>query len=291
MERKLSSESGTVTIVVAAGLVAMIGFAALVVDGGLGFVTRNELHNIADAAALAGARKLGKKYEGLSQSQQHTYTLTSTDRATIISSMNAGSTQNHAGGMSIPIPDDPTVAQIGKWNGTVFTASTSHPNAVHVTARRDDTTTGNGQLATFLSPVFGVAHVSVSASSTAALTAVKQVAASILDCPVGIPKGYAGQGTGCTNLDFSGQGQCAGWHTYFSDPANPPKLKTILDGIRLGTFSIPAAKVGDQFYFNGGQLQSAFSNFQNLYNAKKNSSGEWNTSIVVYDIDSCYTNP
>ena len=84
MERKLSSESGTVTIVVAAGLVAMIGFAALVVDGGLGFVTRNELHNIADAAALAGARKLGKIYEGLSQSQQQTYTLTSTDRATII---------------------------------------------------------------------------------------------------------------------------------------------------------------------------------------------------------------
>src|SRR5438034_11721454 len=113
MNSHLSNSRGSALIIVAGALAAMIGLTALVVDGGFGFVTRNELHNIADAAALAGARKLGKIYEGLSQSQQQTYTLTSTDRAAIISSMNAVSTQNHAGGMSIPMPDDPTVAQIG----------------------------------------------------------------------------------------------------------------------------------------------------------------------------------
>jgi hypothetical protein len=182
--------------------------------------------------------------------------------------------------------------QIGHWSGTAFAERNSHPDAVHVTARRDATSAGNGRLTTILAPVFGVGHLSVSVSSTAALTAVKEIAAGQLNCPVGIPKGYAASGSGCKNLVFSGTGACAGWHTYTSSPANANKLKNILDQLRLNTFTIPAAKVGDVFYYNGGQLSSAFVNFQNLYNAKKNpTTGEWNTEIVVYDIDACSTNP
>jgi Putative Flp pilus-assembly TadE/G-like len=292
MKHHLCNANGGVVVIVASALAAMIGLTALVVDGGFGLITRNELHNIADAASLAGARKLGKIYEALSPSQQQTYTLTSTDRAAIIAYMNNVSTQNQAGGLPIPIPDDSAVVQIGHWDGTTFTQRNAHPDAVHVTGRRDGTSAGNGPLATILAPVFGVSQMSVSVSSTAALTGVKQVPAGQLNCPVGIPKGYAASGSGCTNLVFSGTGACAGWHTYFDHPASVARLKTILDGIRLGTYPIPAAKVGDQFYYNGGQLQSAFSNFQNLYNAKKNpATGEWSTTIVVYDIDSCSTNP
>jgi hypothetical protein len=292
MKRHLCNSSGGVLVIVAGALAAMIGLTALVVDGGFGLITRNELHNIGDAAALAGARKLGKIYEALSPSQQQTYILTSTDRAAIIAYMNNVSTQNQAGGIPIPIQDDPSIVQIGHWSGTVFTERNAHPDAVHVTGRRDVTSAGNGPLSTFLAPLFGVSQLSVSVSSTAALTGVKQIAAGKLDCPVGIPKGYAGAGTGCTNLVFSGQGACAGWHTYFDTPPSVAKLRSILDGIRLGTYSIPAAKVGDKFNYNGGQLQAAFSNFQNLYNAKKDpATGEWSTTIVVYDIDSCSTNP
>src|SRR5438093_12906899 len=291
MNSHLSNSRGSALIIVAGALAAMIGLTALVVDGGFGLVTRNELHNVADAAALAGARKLGKIYEPLSSGAQQAYTLTSSDRAAIIAYMNNVSMQNRAGGIAIPIPDDSSIVEIGHWSGTAFTQRNTHPDAVHVTARRDSTSAGNGQLATILAPIFGARQVSVTAISTAALTSVKQVAAGKLDCPVGIPKGYAGSGNGCVNLIFSGQGQCAGWHTYFNAPANTNKLKTILDGIRLGTFPIPAAKVGDVFNFTGGQLQSAFSNFQALYNAKKNLAGEWNTEIVIYDLDSCSTNP
>jgi hypothetical protein len=301
MKRHLGNSRGGVLVIIASALAAMIGLTALIVDGGFGLITRNELHNIADAASLAGARKLGKIYEALSPSAQQTYTLTGADRAAIIAYMNNVSMQNQAGGIAIPIPDDSSIVQIGHWSGTTFTERNAHPDAVHVTARRDDTSAGNSRLATILAPLFGVSQMSVSVSATAALTAVKQIAAGKLDCPVGIPRGYPSSGSGCTNIVFSGQGACAGWHTYFESPANNQKLRNLLDGdgakravppnLLQGTYPIPAAKVGDQFNFNGGQLASAFSNFQNLYNAKKNVSGEWNTTIVVYDIDACATNP
>ena len=295
MKRQLCNSSGGIPVIMAGGLVAMIGLTALVVDGGFGLITRNELHNIADAASLAGARKLGKIYEALSPGAQQAYTLTSADRATIIAYMNNVSMQNHAGGIPIPIPDDSSVVQIGHWSGTTFTERNAHPDAVHVTARRDGTSGGNGQLATILAPIFGVRQMAVSATSTAALTAVKQVAAGQLDCPVGIPKNYAGAGNGCTDLIFSGTGQCAYWHTYLDGPANTNKIRDLLDDGRhrgapnllQGTYPIPAAKVGDVFNITNGQLQSAFADFQTLYNAKKNAAGEWNTWIVVLDLQVC----
>ena len=76
----LMNSKGTITVMVAGCLTALIGLSALAIDGGFAFITRNQLQNIGDAAALAGGRKLGKIYEGLSQSAQQTYTLNSTDR-------------------------------------------------------------------------------------------------------------------------------------------------------------------------------------------------------------------
>ena len=51
-------EQGMITPVLAACLAVGLGFLALSVDLGQLFVAKNELQNIADAAALAGAKKL-----------------------------------------------------------------------------------------------------------------------------------------------------------------------------------------------------------------------------------------
>src|SRR5207247_3688215 len=223
----LMNSKGTITFMVAVSLTALIGLSALAIDGGFAFITRNQLQNIGDAAALGGGRKLGKIYEGLSQSAQQTYTLNSTDRAAIISYMNAVAMQNTAGGIAIPISDDSNVVQIGHWNGTTFTATTPHPDAVHVTARRDSI--ANAPLSTLLAGVIGVSQLSVSASSTAAMTALKNLGAGKLDCPVGIPKSYADSGSQCKDLVFSGAEQCAYWHTYKDSPASTNALKSLLD--------------------------------------------------------------
>jgi len=57
-------QSGQVTVLIALAMVVVIGLAALVVDGGLLYATRQRLQDVADMAALAAGTALGKdKYE------------------------------------------------------------------------------------------------------------------------------------------------------------------------------------------------------------------------------------
>lgn len=68
-----SSEKGAVAVMIAFMIVTVLGFAALAVDVGYMMVARNELQNIADASALAAARKLGVLYEGMTHTEQKSY--------------------------------------------------------------------------------------------------------------------------------------------------------------------------------------------------------------------------
>ena len=61
--KQLKDNKGVTAVVVAIFLVGFIGFAALAIDVGYLMTARNELQNIADGAALAGARTLGRIYE------------------------------------------------------------------------------------------------------------------------------------------------------------------------------------------------------------------------------------
>ncbi len=56
-------QRGAVSVLVAAGLVAFFGFAAISIDAGRAFVEKQRLQNVADAASLAGARALPDQAE------------------------------------------------------------------------------------------------------------------------------------------------------------------------------------------------------------------------------------
>ena len=58
MKALKSSENGQVLILLAVGIVALLGFTALAIDGGAIFFDRRSAQNAADAAALAGAYEL-----------------------------------------------------------------------------------------------------------------------------------------------------------------------------------------------------------------------------------------
>jgi Flp pilus assembly protein TadG len=75
---------------VAASLIALMGFGALAIDVGMMFLAKNELQNAADAAALAGAQKL--YYSGCTDCPQSQWTATETAASNAIAynkSMNA----------------------------------------------------------------------------------------------------------------------------------------------------------------------------------------------------------
>ncbi len=54
----MRSQQGNAIVLVAIAAVAILGFAVLAIDGAILMVTRTQLHNAADAAALAGASAL-----------------------------------------------------------------------------------------------------------------------------------------------------------------------------------------------------------------------------------------
>lgn len=56
--RLLKNEKGSAAIMIAILMVVFLGFVALVVDGGLMYLTKSKISNAMDAAALAGAQEL-----------------------------------------------------------------------------------------------------------------------------------------------------------------------------------------------------------------------------------------
>jgi hypothetical protein len=289
-------------VVIAIVITVLIGFVALAIDIGYVSVTKNELQNIADAAALAGAGELGNIYKGLTYDEQQVLTLDANGVDAIKASVKdvVGEGKNRAGGVTIIIDDGDIF--INKWPGTsVHSNDYNQPNAVRVTARRDSS--ANGPISTFFAKIFGVETFDVSADATAALSGLGSTHPQF---PVGISKYWfdVHQDDWCDRgikLHPTGDiDSCAGWHTYkdWNDyqawPSNAEKLKDILDGLRDGTFEIPLAEFSDEFVFIGGDVASSFDEMQALYeDAEKESvDGQygWKVSIPVYDSEDC-SNP
>jgi hypothetical protein len=139
--------------------------------------------------------------------------------------------------------------------------------------------------------VVGLTNINVSAVATADMTAVGQTAPGQLDVPFGISTYYFTQfGCGDTIKFYPNDGTpqaCSAWHTFDQSPANANNLKTIIDGLRTGTYQSPGTTPGDTLNFTNGNVASAFPNLINLYNAKKDANGNWDVFVPVYKSDTC----
>jgi Flp pilus assembly protein TadG len=315
--KPFSEQQGAVAIMVAVSAFVLLSFAALVIDIGYGLVVKNELHNVADSAALAGTSCLGIIYTGGSRpvcgtyppmpyAEQQNYVLTSADRAAIVAAVQDVAAKNTAGGVSISINDDDI--RIGDWDvpARSFTPTDTQPLAVEVTARRDGS--ANGPISTFLGNIMGVSSINVRATSmrnglpeepTAALTGISSVGEGELDIPVALSQSRftGGEDGFCGDLiKFSpptDPDACGGWTT-FTDPGNvnDPAIRNILEGLYDGSYQSPKVSVGDQVYVKNGVLSTpTFDDLLTLYNAKKDADGTWKTFVPVYDSDSCNPNP
>ena len=285
----LNNEHGAVAAMTAIFLIVLLAVAAAAIDIGHALVAKNELQNTADAAALAGTRALGVIYEGMTPAQQQTYQLTSGDRATVVAAVQTTAVANSAAG--VPITVNASDIAIGTWNPTtrIHTPTVNQPKAVRVWARRD--ASANGPISTFLAGVVGLTSVSVGAVATADMTAVGQTAPGQLDVPFGISTYYFTQfGCGDAIQFYPNNGTpqaCSAWHTFDQSPANANRLRTIIDGLRTGTYQSPATQPGSTLNFINGQVNSAFPNLIQLYNAKKDANGNWDVFVPVYQSDAC----
>ncbi len=270
LSSRLKDKKGSVTVSVAVLLVFLVCFAAFAIDVGYMMVRRNELQNIADTAALAGAGQLYSYYT----------TITTSDPllSTPLSGPLLAKAQEVASSTGVSgVPLSSADFLLGVWHPDThtFTPQAIGPTAVNVTAHKDNIE--NGPFSTFLAGVLGIDAFNVSATATASLTPPLSI--NELPIPVGISyawyehdwgeAGYCNQPirfypTSSGTNDISG---CAGWHTYTSDRHDASTLRNIISELNDGTFPYPETIAGQtQYNFTGGNVATAFAgkNFDSL---------------------------
>jgi hypothetical protein len=248
---RIKDQSGVAAILVGIVIVMLIGFTALAVDIGYVMTTRNELQNVADAAALAAARQLGAIYQGMSYDEQQDYVC---DPSTIRPIARDVGLRNQAGRRNITINNVDII--IGQWDATslTFTQTLVHPDAVQVTARRDSS--ANGPITTFFARILGIDTVNVTADATAALTGQGTSEPGELEIPIGISNYWFNHDYCNDEIKFyptNDPESCAGWNTFTELPSNDITVRRILNEI----ITSPATTAGaTEFSYIGGTLSN-----------------------------------
>ena len=189
--RLISRTEGSVAIICALGLVAFLGVVSLAVDMGQLYTVRNELQNVADAAALAAAGNLIHDYgagavRDAAAAQQAV--LTVAQRQSQLSGQPA---VDNAG------RDDLTII-FGAWDiyagnpATAWTeigpncSSDSNANGVKVTIRRSSGTV-YGPVSNFFGGIMGLNTSQVAATAIAYLGYTHEVPTATVKVPLTLP--------------------------------------------------------------------------------------------------------
>lgn len=278
---------------VAVSVGAVLGMSALVIDVGQLLVTKAELQMVADLAAKSGAHAIARVYMTAGRQDPASDTLTTSELSQVRAAAQLRSMRNSAGSVAISVASSDI--RIGTWDSAkaTFVEGNVGVNAVQVTARRDNTS--NGEVSMFFPRLLGRTSVGLQANSASRISGIRYLPRGTADFPVAIAKAwYAGHTSPCSTnnrITFYPTGtadSCAGWHTFNIDPANASELKSILNGLRLGTYESPEIDTEHtQFIFNGGVVASAMNELEKLYNAKKDAKGEMRVLIPVYDRMDC----
>lgn len=281
----LHDQRGAVAIVVAVSLSALVSLAALVLDGGAALVSKHQLQNLADAAALAGARQLGKLYESQPSATSPPQPLSLANHAQIqavvaeVAERNRTTTKLAA----VTLSD----VRVGRWNAATRTVVSSPTGFDAVLVRAE------GSMPTFLAGVVGIRRLSVSATAVSALSALAEVQPGALTLPVGLSSAWMALGPidgRRLQLYAPGGGDpCAGWTTFTDTPATMGRLQAIVQGLMGNSYTSPATVAGQtHFQFVAGNPAAIAPDIMALYNAKKNpATGQWTTVVPVYRQAQC----
>jgi Flp pilus assembly protein TadG len=301
-----TNQRGATMVFVAICIFMIIALTALAVDIGHLVVTKNELQNAADAGALAGARVL---YINDGQSVNPSANQIAIDTAISNTSDN------------IAVEVGAGDALRGHWsfaaqefwpNETVFTppilwdvsteeldADPNFINAVQVTAHRDST-----PVASWFARIFGFSGFSQSATAVAYIGFAGTLLPFEIDQPIAICE-EALTATGnysCTvgRMINSGQNvadsETGGWTslnqglddngTLIDDPCNGGTNSQEVSGLVNngcgGSGANPTPLLlGRDIATNGGQIQSAFTNFRNCWAGQTNMNQIWELTLPV----------
>ena len=281
---KIKNEKGVTLVYVALLLVVFLGMAALAVDVGYLMVSKNELQNAADAAALAGASYL---YPQISPSSPSPPAWgTATTQATSAIGLNKSS------GTALT---DGTV-QTGYWNlahtpyglqGTGITPGPQDCAAVQVAVSRS-AGHNSGPVQHWFAPVLGINTSDSSAVATAAMCS-PGTAFTGATMPFAISEAAAMGLAYYAPFDIEVDGvklctkngistQCGQWTTLLTDGSNSNSwIKDLIDG----TNSSPERSIGDSINIVPGTRASDYKEVINTFLGRTSSCRLLNQIIPV----------
>ena len=296
------NQHGSVVVIVTILLVALIGMVALAVDIGYVAVSKNELQNAADAAALAGAGKLGQLYAA----KTPPLSLSTGDPDVVVAAALSVGGANKAAGLSPNIENSDI--EIDYWdlsdNRFKSTPTKRIPNAVRVTARPSaSVSTPLGSVRTFFASIFGKSNVAVSATATASLSSPCTVKENELAPFVIAQDSSYCNSTSPFSIDFSSNTGCGGWHSYFEKADNPQIMEFMYSimnntsgcinavnsakintdcctGRGCNSYTVPSVASGNILSLLNGNA-SSWNCLQDLYNCKKDAKGHWFATVAV----------
>ena len=280
---------GAVAVIVAIMMVVLLSFGALALDISNAMIARNELQNVADASALAGARQLGVIYQALPQGTPYTTYVLSNPSAVVTAATNVA-LANQARQVAITL--NPADIVIGVWDAgpRTLTPGITGATGVRVTAHRDGS--ANGPVATWLAGIMGINSMNVVATGTAALTGTGTLLPGEADVPWGFNQAFFTNPFCNQPIQFyPTPTSCAGWQTFDQSPANANTARQIVQGLTPNppTYIPPQINAGQtSLQYSGGNMASVLPALINLFNAKKvpdtsSPSGFcWNVTVPVY---------
>ena len=175
-------ERGAITPILAACLAMGLGLLAMTVDLGQLFVAKNELQNIADAAALAGAKKL-------IQAKDSSTGVAAVYCSEAIAAAQAVAADNKSLGATLTVSEaDVTVGQwnlaTGSFTKTGCSANPVEVTAIQVTVKRDGET--NPSVASFFGGLLGSPTMNSQATAVAYLGVAGTAASGTLGLPFAV---------------------------------------------------------------------------------------------------------
>ncbi|MEJ2068882.1 MAG: TadG family pilus assembly protein [Syntrophobacterales bacterium] len=314
-------ERGAITPVLAVCLAMALGFMAMTIVLGQLFVGKNELQNIADAAALAGAKKLIRE-DPPNSGEAKVFCSEAITTAQTVAAENC----SFGDTMTVTAAD----VTLGQWDlatGTFTrTGCSTNPlevTAIQVTVRRDGS--DNPSLTTFFGGLLGTPQMNSSATAIAYLGLAGTASEGSLGLPFAVSSNLSG--------DFPGLSKYPGKHTPYarsiplldwflprpaiaSDPqtftwkdlggssldtsratfimpdyserTSLSKLQKYIKGPDLGGYEYPQVEVGQKVYPISeyrwsSNVYNNFNYLRNRYNAEKNeTTGKWRVTAAVY---------
>lgn len=286
--RSRHCQRGVSTVLMAVALFMLLGFTALAVDGSNLYVAKNELHNAADAGALAGARWL--------------YSM---DGSSVNAGANAVAQDAATANASQGTPVEVVSVLRGHWSFATRTftpnaslspvtlagkttaeldADPNFINAIEVVTARQTT-----PVEAFFGTVLGFDNYDVSARAVAYIGFAGALRPNDADQPIAMCKQALLNTDGsydCSVGRFIPEGdQTGGWTNFLHDTSGATNASE-LQSLICGDGNPAEMEFGEDIGTNNGQVQSAFSALYDCWTEETERKRLWGLTLPVIDCES-----